>query len=191
MNKQVKIKQVVDTDSKRPVIQDVHSTRDKQPTKLVDPGGHPRGKYFKTPELLKEKIDEYFQHCDKTKEPYTITGMCVYLDSFRQRLFEYEQRDDYRDIIKEAKERVAGYAERHLYTGKNVTGAIFVLKQFGFKDTTEVTASFTANATVNHQHTVELSSDFTNYLLDSTRGSVTGLSAKADIIDGSVVENES
>lgn len=93
---------------------------------------------FTTPEELQEKVDAYFNQCDETKEPYTITGLALALDTTRETLLDYEGKDVYSDTIKKAKQRCHNYAEKYLYTGKNVTGAIFNLKNnYGWKDKTE------------------------------------------------------
>lgn len=62
------------------------------------------------------------------KEPYTVTGLARSIGMTRQRLIDYEEKDEFRDTIKRAKQYCEEYAERSLYVGKNPTGAIFNLK---------------------------------------------------------------
>ena len=66
----------------------------------------------------------------------TILGMCSYLGISRSRLLEYEIREEYRDTIKKAKEKVEQYLEEQLHRTTQVAGIIFNLKNnFGWKDT--------------------------------------------------------
>ena len=101
--------------------------------------GQPRK--FKSAKELQEKIDQYFVACDETKKPYTITGLALALDTNRQTLINYqsvEGFEEYVDTIKKAKLRVETYAENRLYSGQQVAGVIFSLKNnFGWKDKTE------------------------------------------------------
>jgi len=90
---------------------------------------------FKTAEALKKKITEYFNQCDKKKEPYTITGLALALDTNRQTLINYGAREAYADIVAQAKLRCENYAEKILYSPHiKATGAIFALKNYGWKD---------------------------------------------------------
>lgn len=117
-------------------------------------GGRPLK--FKTVKELQKKIESYFLSCwtkkldqfgnpVKDKEtgeqimvqfkPYTITGLAVALDTYRDVLIDYEDRDKYSNTIKKAKEMCHQYAEEQLYIGKNPTGAIFNLKNnYGWRD---------------------------------------------------------
>jgi hypothetical protein len=138
-------------------------------------GGRPLK--FQSVEELQAKIDQYFKSCwrqkidmwgnpifakdkdgKKTDEPvmvqfipYTITGLAVALDTYRDVLLDYESgkyddpekaddlNDQFSNTIKRAKERCHGYAEESLFIGKNPTGAIFNLKNnYGWQDKTVV-----------------------------------------------------
>ena len=65
--------------------------------------------------------------------PLTITGLALALDTTRQTLMDYQERDEFTDTVKRAKTVVENYAEKRLF-GNNATGAIFALKNFGWKD---------------------------------------------------------
>jgi hypothetical protein len=88
---------------------------------------------FKTPKEIEKKINAYFDECDKTGDPYTITGLALSLGATRQTLLNYEEREGFFDTIKKAKTRVEHYAEKRLF-GPSPTGAIFALKNFGWSD---------------------------------------------------------
>ena len=88
-----------------------------------------------TPEMLQKDIDKYFEECKKTGEPLTIA-----LDTYRQTLMNYEEKDEFFDTIKKAKQKIENFAEKKLYD-KDVptTGVIFNLKNnYGWVDRQEV-----------------------------------------------------
>ncbi|MBQ7660176.1 MAG: hypothetical protein IJS26_05540 [Alphaproteobacteria bacterium] len=92
---------------------------------------------FKTVEELQKKIDDYFYSCDEESEPITITGLALALDTTRETLCDYEEKDAYSDTIKKAKLRVQHAYEKRLVKRGN-GGDIFALKNFGWKDKSEV-----------------------------------------------------
>lgn len=110
---------------------------------------------FPDAEELHKQIDLYFDSCDKSHEPYTITGLALYLDTTRQTLLEYEGEVEGRkkkdpafaDTIKRAKLKVENYAEIQLLSSAHPTGAIFALKNHGWSDKQEL--DHTGNLTVN------------------------------------------
>lgn len=100
------------------------------------PGGRPLK--FTSLTELQEAIDQYFTDAKENKEPYTITGLALALDTSRETLLDYEAKEEFSDTIKRAKLKCHNYAENFLYTGKNATGAIFNLKNnYGWRDKTE------------------------------------------------------
>lgn len=90
------------------------------PTRIGD-NGKETTDYNAEPVLVKRKAMS-------EQVPYTITGLALHLKTSRQTLLDYQGRKDFSDIIKEAKLRCENYAEQLLYSGKNVTGSIFNLK---------------------------------------------------------------
>lgn len=101
---------------------------------------------FKSAEELQEKIDAYFADMATPRyagdnvwfEPITITGLALALGTTRELLCNYEERDEFHDTIKQAKLRCENYAEKHLFNGKSPTGAIFALKNYGWRDNQDV-----------------------------------------------------
>ena len=93
---------------------------------------------FKSPEELDMMITDYFLWCDIQKEPYTITGLALHLDTYKSILFEYLKggglREKYKDQIKKAVQRCEHYAERMTYLKGNPAGPIFILKNYGWSD---------------------------------------------------------
>lgn len=101
-------------------------------------GGRPK-KYSEV-EQLQKKINEYFKMCDEKEKPYTITGLCLYLDIDRSTLLRYEEKEEYCNTIKRAKNRIENYVEENSLKGLlNPTVSIFNLKNnFGWKDKQEI-----------------------------------------------------
>jgi hypothetical protein len=93
---------------------------------------------FKTVKELKDKCDAFFARMDKKNLPYTITGLALALQTSRETLCDYQEKDDYSDTIKEAKLKCQNYAEQRLYMGGQAAGPIFALKNFGWSDKQEI-----------------------------------------------------
>jgi len=127
--------------------------------------GRPRK--FETVEALQQAINTYFDSCfmevivrDKDGnvilndnqrsitekiqvEPFTITGLALALDTSRETLMDIENAngsytEPFSDAIKNAKMKCHNFAEKHMFTAKNPAGAIFALKNYGWKDKHEV-----------------------------------------------------
>jgi len=104
---------------------------------------------------LQDNIDEYFVMCTDKHKPYTITGLCLWLDTTRNTLMSYEKcmeinwlkglsdeaKAIYVNTIKRAKLRCENYAEEQLLdpnTRKSPIGSIFALKNYGWADRQEI-----------------------------------------------------
>ncbi len=73
---------------------------------------------------------------DKRREEYSITGLALALDTTRQTLVDYEEKDEFTDTIKKAKLRVENRYEKALQK-QGRSGDIFALKNFNWKDKSE------------------------------------------------------
>lgn len=108
---------------------------------------------FKSPEILENKIEEFFKMCDDENKIPTITGLAYFLDVTRKTLLKYEHsdkygslkkvnediREEYEDIVKRAKAKIEAKYEQLLFDRNTVVGAIFTLKNnFGWVDKHEV-----------------------------------------------------
>jgi hypothetical protein len=100
---------------------------------------------FKTVKDLATKIEDYF---NKTKiEDWTITGLAIHLDTFRDVLIDYgsgkydtidgTEDKTFSNTIKKAKHMVEHSYELDLKKHGR-TGTIFALKNFDWKDKSEV-----------------------------------------------------
>ena len=94
------------------------------------------GKKLKyTVEEVRKIVDDYFT--ENKREHWTITGLAIIFGS-KQLLSDYGERDGYKEIIQLARLRVEEKYERYLLKPGTATGAIFALKNFGWKDRTEI-----------------------------------------------------
>ncbi len=103
---------------------------------------------FKTKEDLQEKIDAYFASCYRFNEetninecirPLTISGLAVELETSRKTIIEYDEKEEFSNTIKKAKERIENWTEEQLYRNTQVTGVIFNLKNnYDWKDKQEI-----------------------------------------------------
>lgn len=133
--------------------------------------GRPKGaRKYKTVKDLEEKIKEYFEYCDSQRiwtekslhvKPYTISGLCVFLDIDRATLLRYEEIDkDFCNTIKRAKQKIENNIEENAMMGiLNPTVSIFNLKNnFGWKDKTEqeITGSMDIKTAYNQMTDEEL-----------------------------------
>lgn len=105
------------------------------------PVGRPR-KY--TASQAQKLVDEYFQSCDDTKRPYTVTGLALALNTSRKVLCQWAEREDeLAAVITRAKTRVEHFLEELLLTARNPVGAIFALKNHGWSDRQQLEVSGT------------------------------------------------
>lgn len=91
---------------------------------------------------LDNSIIVYFNDCMEKKRPLTVTGLALALDTTRETLLDYQEKDEYSDTIKRAKLTIQNYVEEYLFVGKNVAGAIFnLVNNYGWtnKSQTDVT----------------------------------------------------
>jgi hypothetical protein len=93
---------------------------------------------YSDPEEMKKLMLEYFQKCYKRgKCSATISGLAFYLGfQSRDTFYEYEKKEAFTDIIKQARLFIENCYENQLFTDRP-TGAIFALKNMGWKDKTE------------------------------------------------------
>lgn len=90
---------------------------------------------FESVEVLQGKIDQYFK--ETPKDEWTLTWLAVFLDTSRETLQNYQDREEFFDSIKKAKDMVEMWYEIDLKKKGN-TWTIFALKNFWWADKTEV-----------------------------------------------------
>ena len=107
---------------------------------------------FSSPKELQDKIDKYFELCEKNDEIPLLSGLAVNLGCDRRTLANYDTRDDYFRIISDAKTRCEYALEKKLVNKETyATGQIFALKNgYGWKEQVEHTGDV-GNNTVNQE----------------------------------------
>lgn len=113
---------------------------------------------------LQAKIDAYFDSCYETDEsgakkliePLTITGLALALDTTRETLCNYAEKEEFSDTVRRAKLRVENFAEKQLFLAKSATGPIFALKNFGWADSQNLNHGGQIGNPINGKITVEL-----------------------------------
>jgi len=113
-----------------------------------------------TPEELEKKIDEYFQdRIDPRKKMnfVSIVDLCYFLGIDRATFYRYRERPGYATVTKKAEQAIITIWERQLFSpGRNTTGAIFWLKNFGgMADRVE----HQHTGQIQHQHTASMRLD--------------------------------
>lgn len=122
---------------------------------MMSKNGRPK-KYTQV-DAMQQKINEYFDECDKKKEPYTITGLALALDLDRKSINNYAKDSKFFPTIKKAKLKVENYLEKYLITGGNSTGTIFNLKNnFNWSDKQQIEHSGNLNNPFEGLSTEEL-----------------------------------
>lgn len=107
---------------------------------LGNSGGRPSK--YDSPEQLEKKCEEYFeqfteQDADSPNYP-TVTGLALFLGFCdRQSLYDYREKQEFSAIIKRALLVVENHYE-YRCNFQSPTGAIFALKNMGWKDKNEV-----------------------------------------------------
>lgn len=113
---------------------------------------------FGTAEELQKAIDSYFDEECKTEimkdedgsvlmdkrgrpvvevNPPTVSGLARHLGFMsRQSMYDYKEMEEFSYTIKDTILRIEAFAEKQLFVG-NSTGAIFWLKNKGWKDKSE------------------------------------------------------
>lgn len=92
---------------------------------------------FQSPEALQAQVDAYFAERLASDKPISITGLALALDTTRETLCNYGERDEFTDTVRRAKMFVEQFYEERLPFA-NATGPIFALKNFGWKDSQDM-----------------------------------------------------
>lgn len=95
-------------------------------------GGRP---YLYTPREIGEQMVKHFRRCIEYNQPFTISGLCWELGISRQGMLNMKKSSKYElvDIIKKSRAIVEVYLESQLHLKQNPSGAIFVLKNMGWR----------------------------------------------------------
>jgi hypothetical protein len=109
------------------------------------PAGRPPT--YNTAEELEAAINKYFESSFKI----TISGLAYHLGfESRQSFYDYEEKPEFTYIVKRARVRVEMSYEERLQENA-CTGAIFALKNMGWKDKTEVDNRYPDGVRIKHE----------------------------------------
>lgn len=112
---------------------------------------------YTTVEDLKTLVDEYFEVCDKTGRPYSMGGIAYFLGMTRSTLVGYAKKDEFYDVLDDARNRVAAFVEEQLFINPRTAGIIFNLKNnFGWNDKQEISVSTNNNNALSQLSTAEI-----------------------------------
>lgn len=101
------------------------------------------------PEAFSKAVDDYFKD---QEEVHTWTGLALHLGfESRQSLNDYLEKPEFFHSVKNALLRIENQYEKRMFTSKNPTGAIFALKNFGWKDKQEVETDGKVEVTVKYE----------------------------------------
>ena len=140
-----------------------------------------------TPEELEAKIDEYLhkkeKECRQDKLLFcSIRDLANFLKIDLQTWYNYDSRSNYSTITKRAKERIIATWEQQLFfPGRNTTGAIFYLKNFGDM-VDKVEHSHHGQIEHRHQHAARLE-DLSTEQLQTITAALEALQREKEAID--------
>lgn len=110
------------------------------------------------PEAFEIAVNEYF---DDQEILHTWTGLALHLGfASRDSLNDYKKKDGFSDSVKKALMRIENKYEEAALTKKNPAGAIFALKNFGWKDRQEI--DMTANVSTSFMNIDPLADEANN-----------------------------
>lgn len=101
------------------------------------------------PDAFAEAVEKYF--AEATIDPPTWTGLALHLGfESRQSLQDYKEKEGFSYPIKKALSRIEANYEKNLFS-RNPAGAIFALKNFGWKDKHDVETDGRVEVTVKYE----------------------------------------
>ena len=100
---------------------------------VTSKGGRP---YQFSPSEIENAMIAYFRECVQKKQPFMVTGLCLYLGLSRRGLLKLEKssKKEFVPVIKKGKELIESYLEMQCNLNPNPSFSIFVLKNMGWAD---------------------------------------------------------
>ena len=86
---------------------------------------------YDDPEVLHDACEGYFNKCYEEGTPYSIAGLCNHVGMTKNSLWDYEQREEFSDTVKLAKQIIEESYNVECLTGddqRRRVGHIFMLK---------------------------------------------------------------
>ena len=106
--------------------------------------GHPK---IKNISKLRRVAKKYFDTCDETIRPYTISGLAAALNVSRTTIKNYALREDFGPVISEFKRKIEAQMEERMLMGTSAAApSMFALKNnCGWQDKIEIHAEYDVN----------------------------------------------
>jgi hypothetical protein len=122
---------------------------------------HGRDKIFESPEMLWEAACEYFQHITDnplsvqdnkgTKNvndvdlirPFTLHGLCIFLDITRVTYIEYRGREDFTNVTRKIDDII--YNQKFEGAAVGIFNANIIARDLGLKENVETSGSLNIN----------------------------------------------
>ena len=112
--------------------------------------GRPRK--YTDPDEMYAAGEAYIRTRILEQRPPTVTGLVLALGfAGRQALCDYEKQGEFSYAIKRLKSKCEDYYEECLTNGQPAAGAIFALKNFGWRDKAEIEHSGNMNVSLASQ----------------------------------------
>lgn len=106
---------------------------------------------YSDPADLENAIEEYKQHCKAEELAPTLTGMILFIGfNSKDTFYEYGKKPKFSDSIKKARLWIESLYESDLRKHGG-SGTIFALKNFGWKDKTEIENSGGQTLTIKRE----------------------------------------
>ena len=119
---------------------------------LNEPKKTGRPPIYTDPDELYAAGESYIRARMLEQRPPTVTGLALALGlSGRKVLDDYERREAFSYPIKKLKSKCEDYYEECLTNGQPAAGAIFALKNFGWRDKAEIEHSGNINVSLAAQ----------------------------------------
>jgi len=109
--------------------------------KDVKPVKHPGGRPLKFPDpvAFDKMIEDFFSECEIKGNKPTIERLAVYMGANRETITMYEDRPEFSDSVKRAKDRCLAWLIDNGLDARNPAMQIFLAKNnYGYKDKQEV-----------------------------------------------------
>lgn len=111
------------------------------------------------PEVVRKLVEEYFTTLPANIPP-TVTGLTLHLGfAHKDSLYEYAKKDVFTDSIRRGLTLIEQYHEIKASQGDKCTGNIFILKNFGWKDTVDSNVSMKAKVNTVNRIDISLLND--------------------------------
>lgn len=124
---------------------------------VISVGGRPPK--WESPEILQQKVDEFFDLINKGEEMPSVVGLACYLGVHKQTLLNYQEKDDYKDIVNTAKQRIEKMFTARAYSGQ-IPAPIFIFtakNHYDYKDSQDLNHGGQAGNPVKTETTIVLS----------------------------------